>query len=38
MIPLASGEQDLMLQTRRLVEETIPAFEAKPVARAAAGA
>jgi len=38
MIPLASGENDLMLQTRRLVEETIPVFEAKAAVRVAAGA
>ena len=38
MIPLARGEDDLMLQTRRLVEEMIPAFEATPAASAAAGA
>jgi probable F420-dependent oxidoreductase len=37
MIPLASGEEDLLLQTRRLVEETIPVFEVKPAIRVVAG-
>jgi probable F420-dependent oxidoreductase len=36
MIPLARGEDDLVLQTRRLVDEVLPAFEAPPV-RVAAG-
>ena len=37
MIPLARGEEDLVLQTRRLVDEVLPAFEAPAPARAAAG-
>ena len=37
LIPLARGEEDLMLQTRRLVDEVLPAFEAPAPARAAAG-
>jgi len=37
MIPLARGEEDLVLQTRRLVEEILPAFETPAPARAAAG-
>jgi probable F420-dependent oxidoreductase len=37
MIPLARGEDDLVLQTRRLVDEVLPAFEAPAPARAAAG-
>jgi alkanesulfonate monooxygenase SsuD/methylene tetrahydromethanopterin reductase-like flavin-dependent oxidoreductase (luciferase family) len=36
MIPLARGEEDLVLQTRRLVDETIPSFEASATPRAAA--
>ena len=36
MIPLARGEDDLVLQTRRLVDEMIPGFEAKAPPRAAA--
>ena len=36
MIPLARGEDDLVLQTRRLVEETIPSFESSTPPRAAA--
>jgi probable F420-dependent oxidoreductase len=38
MIPLARGEQDLVLQTRRLVEEILPAIEAEAKLPAAAGA
>lgn len=38
MIPLASGEEDLMQQTRRLVEETIPVFEQRPALQRAARA
>jgi probable F420-dependent oxidoreductase len=37
MIPLARGERDLVLQTRRLVEEVIPAFEARRGPRVLAG-
>jgi probable F420-dependent oxidoreductase len=37
MIPLARGEEDLVLQTRRLVEEVLPAFETPAPVRAAAG-
>jgi probable F420-dependent oxidoreductase len=37
MIPLARGEDDLVLQTRRLVDEVLPAFEAPAPVRAAAG-
>lgn len=37
MIPLARGEEDLVLQTRRLVEEVLPAFETPAPGRAAAG-
>ena len=37
LIPLARGEEDLVLQTRRLVDEVLPAFEAPAPARAAAG-
>jgi hypothetical protein len=38
LIPLARGDDDLALQTRRLVEEVIPAIEAAPAASAAAAA
>jgi probable F420-dependent oxidoreductase len=37
MIPLARGEDDLVLQTRRLIEELIPAFESAPARAALAG-
>lgn len=37
MIPLARGEDDLVLQTRRLVDEVLPAFEAPAPVRVAAG-
>lgn len=37
MIPLARGEADLVAQTRRLVDEVIPAFEAPAAVRAALG-
>jgi probable F420-dependent oxidoreductase len=36
MIPLARGEAELLDQTRRLIEEVIPAFESRPAGRAAA--
>jgi probable F420-dependent oxidoreductase len=36
MIPLARGEADLVDQTRRLIEDVIPAFEGGPVERSAA--
>jgi len=38
MIPLARGEEDLVLQTRRLVDEIIPGFEAKQTGPRAAAA
>ena len=34
---LLVNEDDLVLQTRRLVDEMIPVFEAKPAIRIAAG-
>jgi probable F420-dependent oxidoreductase len=37
MIPLARGEDDLVLQTRRLVDEVLPAFEVPAPVRVAAG-
>jgi alkanesulfonate monooxygenase SsuD/methylene tetrahydromethanopterin reductase-like flavin-dependent oxidoreductase (luciferase family) len=37
LIPMARGDDDLALQTRRLVDEVIPAMEAIPVAHAATG-
>jgi probable F420-dependent oxidoreductase len=37
MIPLARGEDDLVDQTQRLIEELIPAFETPPRRAAAAG-
>jgi len=37
LIPLARGDDDLALQTRRLVEEVIPAIEDAPVGAVAVG-
>jgi hypothetical protein len=36
LIPLARGDDDLALQTRRLVEEVIPEIEAAPAGAAMA--
>lgn len=36
LIPLARGDDDLSLQTRRLVDEVIPAIESEPAAAAVA--